>query len=478
MQADLRPRLKPRAFALVLACALALGACASTKRSDGMRVGAPIALDPLLPAALEGLPPRASDPIAELVVLQAEGRVRLAERGARREPQRIASALTHGVLGRGDAEQLAVLWDRVSGASATGLGAAALVRERAREPEAHAEHREARDDFYAALSAGDLEHVLELGLLPVPGGVRGASLLVVEAHSLRAFALRSAGRHAEAAVAFEAARRAAPAADAYARARLALLEYEVARQAEPELGPELWLEAVETAAASEFIDALFWSRAYRAAQDPNAWPARALERARRAFAPEASPDANPDAVLLGFIAQQRLGLGDAQGALADFARGGEHADDPLLDARLRVGQARCLLALGRHGEATASLIELALGEGSPAPGPALALLGAIELELDRPARAQPLLERAVGAEGSPEWKGRSDALANLGLARVLNGDAEGGARTLKSARARFTLEGELEALGRCLRNELRAAIAERRELEAEEIQQALAALGR
>jgi len=478
MQRTERPRFSLHALALLLVGSLALGACASTKRSDGMRPGAPIALDPLLPAALEGLPPRASDPLAELVVLQAEGRTKLAERGARREPQRISSALTHGVLGRGDAEQLAALWDRVSGASATGMSASALVRERAREPEDHADHRDARGEFYAALAAGDLGYALELGLLPVPGGVRGASLLVVEAHSLRGFALRSAGRYAEAASSFESARRAAPAADAYARARLALLEYEAASEARPELGPELWLEAVELAAASDFVDATFWTRAFRAAPGMSAWPVRALERAHRAIAPEARPDANPEALLAGFIAQQRLVLGDAQGALADFSRAGELADDPLLASRLRVGQARCLLALGRHGEATASLIDLALGDASPAPGPALALLGAIELELDRPSRALPLLERAVGAETSPEWKGRSDAMANLGLARVLNGDAEGGARTLKSARARFALEGELESLGRCLRNELRAAFADRRELDAEEIQQALAALGR
>jgi Flp pilus assembly protein TadD len=84
---------------------------------------------------------------------------------------------------------------------------------------------------------------------------------------------------------------------------------------------------------------------------------------------------------------------------------------------------------------------------------ALAVAGVTQLRQGQLAAGLWLLQRAV--EGSPgaTWPNRSQAVADLGLAYLMNGQKDQGLTELHKAQTMFRSEGRTEDLAQSLRNE-------------------------
>jgi ATP/maltotriose-dependent transcriptional regulator MalT len=103
---------------------------------------------------------------------------------------------------------------------------------------------------------------------------------------------------------------------------------------------------------------------------------------------------------------------------------------------------------------TASLTKPAsAGGGDGASGQALAVAGVTQLRQGQLAAGLWLLQRAV--EGSPgaDWPHRSQAVADLGLAYLMNGRKDEGLAALHQAQALFRAEGHFKDLSQSLLNE-------------------------
>ncbi|MGE3165128.1 MAG: hypothetical protein AB7O52_09500 [Planctomycetota bacterium] len=458
------------AFAWVTLTLLAGCSASAPRRTER------IDLDGLLPGVSDPQSTRARDAIGEILLLEIEGRPRLADLMVRRFPAAMFATLARRHGSKQDLRLLATAWERTFGPfSREAVGWSEVVRERAEDPARHEPYDAARREVVARLAVGDVETALDQMPLPVSTASEGASPLHLEAGALHAFLLRLGHQYAPAAREYANARRGADPADAFAHARLSLLEYEALVRLGSFAEASLWRAAVEIAARAEFVDPVFWSRARDLAPASEPWPPAALEYAGR-YVGELADRATTDALLQGLIAQQWLDQGDANRALLAFTQAESGLRRCPLESRLRVGRAKSLLALGRPRDAAAAVVDFALAEDPGIARPALAILGAIELELRRPARAQALLHRAV--ESEVEWNGRTEAIANLAIANLLLDETQTSREQLAMVRHRFALEGNLEAVGRCLRNELRAAITANDQAAALELRAQLEALGR
>jgi hypothetical protein len=455
------------------ASALVLFAACSAPRVEPSR--APLPLDPLLPGLVDRPRRAAEAELGELVRLAAEDRPLLFERALERSRATALAALLRGRLSPADQRHLARAWDRAHG----GELAEELVRVRLEHREAHDAYQARRVELLDALERGDLRAAREDLPLAAPEGAAASALLGAEARALTGYGRVRMGEAARGAADFAAAARALPAGLGQERARLWLLEAQALAEAGDGLrAAEAWQAAIDGAlSAGAPVDAAFWERAAVARPAPGDWSAAVLEVARRRFAPGPA-DAEPEALVGGWIGQQWLLEGHGEAALLGFLRAAGEAQSPVLRSAAQVGSARALLALGRPGEATA-LLSVAGGQEDPAAAaPALALLGAVELSLARPERARALLERALYDEPEALWMGRNDAQANLGLALLQTGEDEAGLEQLRLAAARFRLEGDLEGLRRCWSNELRQAEATHDSARIERLETQLANLGR
>lgn len=463
-------RLGAALAALALSCA-----CSSPGASAPLPV--PLDPDPLLPGWVEARPD-GGQVLADIAMLERTGRRKAAAIAVRRERALVLAGVWRGLSAEGDRALLASALDRTQGTAVLDAGWRAMLEDRRHRADAYEDYDVARERLLAALRRGDLARALSECPLPEPDGA-AARCMAVASQALEGFVLREAGRAAEAAQRFASARRAAAEADALSRARLWLLEHEAlgvdAAPAAPEQHP--WTLALDLAGRNELVDPIFWQRALESRPASAPWPAAAVEFARASVAPESGEDESSEVLLEGLVATQRADVGDARAGLVGFTHAAAQAREPRTRVRLRAGQARCVIALGRAGEAAALLAECA-GDSDPLTArPALAMLGAIELELVRPERALALLEHAVGAQDEPPWQGRSEALANLGLCRLMLGQVDAGLADLRQARALFALDGDVESVGRCLRNELRHAMQARDDRAIESLQAELAVLG-
>ncbi len=91
--------------------------------------------------------------------------------------------------------------------------------------------------------------------------------------------------------------------------------------------------------------------------------------------------------------------------------------------------------------------------GDAASAQALAVAGVTQLRQGQLAAGLWLLQRAV--EGSPgaDWPNRSQAVADLGLAYLINGQKDNGLAALHQAQALFRTEGHFKDLSQSLQNE-------------------------
>jgi tetratricopeptide (TPR) repeat protein len=229
--------------------------------------------------------------------------------------------------------------------------------------------------------------------------------------------------------------------------------------------PAAWAAAVQLACqwqAAEPVaaDPWLWRRLLELTPPDAVWPGEWREVVAAACCDlraggSSQSLAQESAAALGWwlVGQQHRRRGELLAALFAWRKAEELLQSPWLRAAATAGQARVLLAAGRSGDARAALV--ARLEAEPAAGAVvlLAQLAAIELAEERAAAARQLLERALQLAPAGSWPLRGMALANLGVARCLLGDAEAGLQQLQAARAEFLALGDHEGLADCLDNE-------------------------
>jgi hypothetical protein len=122
---------------------------------------------------------------------------------------------------------------------------------------------------------------------------------------------------------------------------------------------------------------------------------------------------------------------------------------------LLLDRAKHLTRSGDLGEASrllSLLLEQAVG---PTRLRARAMLGVIRIQQGRLQEAQGLLSTVVADPAAEGWPGRTEALADLGLAHLLAGDEAEGLRCLRDAQQAFEAAGDESQAARCKRNEAR-----------------------
>lgn len=283
------------------------------------------------------------------------------------------------------------------------------------------------------------------------------------------------------------------------RAHLEALQADALRRdARPAEATRAWQRACALAAAAladakPLRDPVLWQRLASLRPVNEAWPTEAVAAIRaellgRGLLPEIdgamSEAARVESWRLLMLGLWHLDRREPELALLACKRAEALAPQAGQGARgpARLGRARALLALGRREVALPDLIELASAGPERVRRPALALLGSIELQRKDGSglrRGLGLLTRAL--DGTPEgtaetWPGRPAAVADLGLARVLNGETELGLACLERAEGEFQRRGD--RLGRCraMRNRVGILRHVGRDAEAEQLEAALAEL--
>lgn len=438
--------------ALFAACA---GACAAPDRTDArQRVDGPLEVEAsgiVLGASVRG------DLARRVHALALRGRHGAATRLVAASSEAARAELAQ-VEGRASAEQrsLALAFERVSGAPW-----ARAFAERA----AHADRCETFDGERATLLArlrrGEIDAALDDLPLALPREGAARDLAAVESGRLEGLARMVAGDLGGAQACFERARAAASASAPFDVARIDLLAAAcAARRGDAPRARESWSAAVSAEArrieprASFVLDGAFWERARGLAPADAVWPGDASS----ALVAWASSRLGVEVGELGTalalaIARARFESGDAQGAWLALRHEDVANGSDLVRARIAVEEARALVVMGQPATARARLAPLAIDAERAISAPALAILGAIELELARDDLAAELLDRAL-AEPAIEWPGRADALANQALARFARGDDAAGLEALRAAQARFASERDDGGLARALTNEL------------------------
>lgn len=472
-----------RRMALVLAGASLFAACTSTTTDSAGRMPAaanvPIAIDPLVPGAVERGVPTPDQMIEAVGRLEAAGNRAAAERLTRHATSVVLAGLLRHDADGPSLRRVAANYDRATDSTAADGGMAALIESHLASPDALKDYDEARAALLESLRVGDAEAALAHCPLPVPVELPGAGALTIEACSLQGFAELTAGRSDLAQQSFEAGVKVAGTQRPFEAARLGLLQCRAQAAAQGSASAATWTQAVRTAAKLEdLVDPAFWEQAIALRPANTAWPAEVVALAEKIVAPDggSSPD-EVQAVLTGAMGLQLLEAEQPTPALLALIRAESLATQPRTQGTLKTAQARALIALGRPGDAIATLATLAENKDPYISRPALALAGALELKLSRPQRARELLTLALEGEDL-SFAGRSEAQANLGLACLKLGERDEGLRNLHEAQARFEAEHDFEALSRSLRNELAYASEARMSDDAVRIQQRLDAVDR
>ena len=91
--------------------------------------------------------------------------------------------------------------------------------------------------------------------------------------------------------------------------------------------------------------------------------------------------------------------------------------------------------------------------GDSASAPALAVAGVTQLRQGQLAAGLWLLQRAVAGSPGANWPNRSQTMADLGLAYLMNGQTDQGLAELHQAQALFRTEGRFKDLSQSLLNE-------------------------
>ncbi|MFG0318717.1 MAG: hypothetical protein ACF8XB_15695 [Planctomycetota bacterium JB042] len=427
----------PLVRALLLVLSAALAACSAPTPPPA--VGAPARVDPLLPGL--GRVSGPGGPIGRVMRAEEDGNARWSVHLARRH---FAELLAAAAIAGEDADTLAALADRVS--DGTPLDGAPFAPA---DPEVRARLRE-------AIGSGDLAAIAEAA--SARAGAGDDPRWDVEAAGLEAHVERTRGDATGAGERFLAAAETAAAHDLHWHdARLLLLADEATAG-----GSASWPSAVgleSQLAKAGLFDPLFWGRAIEA-RGSRRWPDDVIDRlADRIEVPRPTDDRGTideagDTFAWLAVGDDQLERGDPSEALVAFRRAAEGARTTWGEELAGVGQARALVAANRMTHARTLLTPLAEAEEDFVRSSALAQLGAIELAEQRPERAITVLESALELGGHPvEFRGRSDALANLGLALLSSSRRDEGLERLHEAQRRYRERRDVEGLVLSLLNE-------------------------
>ncbi len=422
---------------LLLAVSLTIAACSATGPTDVVET--PARIDPLLPGLGRVTGP--DGPVGRALRAEREGRARWAEDLARRH---VAEFLAAAAVADEDADAIAALAARAAaGTPLSGIRSApadASVRTRLRE----------------AMASGDLDAVAAAAAARAVAN--DDPRFRVEAAGLDAHVTRTRGDATGAGEEYLAAAEAAAEHELHWHdARLLLLADEASSGASASWGPAVDLES--QLAAEGLFDPIFWGRAIEA-RGGRRWPADVVGRiADRAGVPRPVDGRGAlvesgDTLAWIAVGDDQLERGDPSEALVAFRRAADGARTTWGEELAGVGQARALVAAHRMTHARTLLIPLAEADEDFVRGSALAQLGAIELAEQRPERAITVLESALELGGHPvEFRGRSDALANLGLALLASSRRAEGLERLHEAQRRYRDQRDLEGLVLSLLNE-------------------------
>lgn len=476
----------PKSWFLAAATLLLAAACSSSPDRAEMRDAGsrPLTVDAWgTSASVSAERPLAPEEFLERVDRALRGGRRAsAERFIRRHPDVAQQALSGTPrLSSVALPSVARVHERQCGTGAGGW--VDLLNDRAEHVERYEEFDRERETRLRLLREGRFLEASEISDSVVPESSPAAALLRIEIRRLRGLALLLAERPGDAAEAFRSAVEPAKVSRPFEAAHLLLLLGEAEQRAgRPDAGASAWKEAVERAAGlsdepMEIFDPGFWERSIHLRPPTSPWPAKVIAMVRRLsdrrLGARPAEGSTPEAALWGVIGSVRFQRGEIRSALMAFSRGGAPTSDPTIREALRLGQAR---ALARQGEVAAAKALLAPAAGraeAEASGPALGFLGALELRSGDTARALLILKKAI--EG-PEWPGRADAEANLGLAFLTTGKEADGLQWLHAAQARFETEGDADGRAQSLRNELRYLEERGRTKEAGDIRERLRVL--
>jgi hypothetical protein len=163
-------------------------------------------------------------------------------------------------------------------------------------------------------------------------------------------------------------------------------------------------------------------------------------------------------------------------ALLAYANAQKECQDPIRQKQARIAQADTLLNLDQQGPALAILANLVDDAEPSVSGHAMAMIGVVRLQQGQTAQGLALLEKAVAASGTAGWPERSQAVADLGLARLMAGHKEEGLHDLHEAQVLFREEGKTEDLAQSLFNEATFLAGEGDKTDAEALRQQAAAI--
>jgi len=355
-------------------------------------------------------------------------------------------------------------------------GWAAIMKDRAAQPDHYTAHAAARHQLVEHLQGNRFKEAAEVHLVATAQGAPGVTL-AVDALQLSGEALLLADRPGEAVASFTQALKLAGQAYPHLSVQVLLLLCEAERRAGHDRAAiDMWHYAAEHAAdllspSHPFTDPGLWERLAYLRPITTTWPVAVAEHLNRCQGnlvrlPDApavvqASASSQDAVLTAAnemqlwaaVGEWRLRRGEAQAALVAFKRAESMTTEQSIRDTMQVSQARALAELDQRAAALGILTHLADGATTAPFKPALAALGALLFKDGHNEQALALLRQAVGPDGDTNWVGRAEAEADLGLACLATRDETAGLNHLHAAQSGFETVGEFELLQQCLWNE-------------------------
>ncbi|MCG8651356.1 MAG: hypothetical protein MI861_16065, partial [Pirellulales bacterium] len=232
---------------------------------------------------------------------------------------------------------------------------------------------------------------------------------------------------------------------------------------------DAWLKAIGYRATllqqtDRPLDPTFWQRAETQRPKDTPWPSSitpALLAACQPVGCTLSSQSPAELVLWCAVATALYDDHQPQLALVKYKKAEAFAQDDNI-MWLRIAQGKCLAALGQTHAAAAILSEPTASDRPEIAAAATATMGCAKLRSGAYQQAAELLVKALSNAPNTFWPARSEAEADLALARLILGDTDDGLDALHAAQQTFEMEGNSQSLLQSLENELRILEHEQR----------------
>ena len=357
-------------------------------------------------------------------------------------------------------QTIARIHDQQCGSSNPAEGWLALLQDRTAHPDRYAAYETSRQRYLDLRQNGKAQDATAVPLVKhAPKG-----LLEIDAYQLLGEAYLLAGKPADAMPVLTRGLQIAQNGHPYQAAQVMLLLGEAQRRAGKRAeGTGTWQQAVLLCGQLltrpvPVLDPLVWERASYLRPVQSSWPDPVIKQ----LMPSAGPGqllsdkmGLDEAWLWAHLGRWHLDRSEPQAALAACKRAEGLNLDKNFQDQMQLLQARALIQLQQRDAAMALLAGLGGSPNRAAAPPALAMLASLRLTDGSAAQALTLLKKAVEESPSPDWPGRGEAEADLGLACLMTGDEASGLRWLHSGQQHFEAERDHELLLLSLDNEAR-----------------------